>query len=268
VSPRDITLAAAVNDDAVLNQNLLASPLARAEGVELLLQRSFPSASRAYNDALDRATRDVIVFAHQDVYLPDGWERRLADAIDRLASAPWAVLGVFGVDEPGARRGRCWSTGLGRDLDMRVAQPTPAISLDELLIVVRKSSGVRFDERLPGFHFYGTDIALRARREGLGVFIIDAPVVHNSVPVTSLGGSYAVGYHAMRRLWAERLPLGTCVVPVTRFGVPFARTRLRYALRALRHGADRGTARDPDPASIARRLGYEAPADQPMSAPA
>lgn len=260
-----LTIVAAVNDDAVLTQNLLASPVVREGGAEVILQRGFSSAARAYNDALDRASHDVVVLPHQDVYLPRGWEDRLAQAIDAIGPENWGVLGVFGVDEGGERRGRCWSTGLGKDLDFRVHAPTPAVSFDELVLIVRKSSGVRFDERVPGFHFYGTDVTLRARAAGVGTFIIDAPVIHNSVPVRSLGGSYAVGYRAMRRLWKDHLPLRTCVVPLTRLGVPFWRARWRYAMKALRHGAARGDARHPDPAALARDLGYER-AERPHAA--
>ena len=36
-------------------------------------------------------------------------------------------------------------------------------SFDELLIVLRRDSGLRFDEGLPGWHMYGTDIVQTAR---------------------------------------------------------------------------------------------------------
>ncbi|MGP1309918.1 MAG: glycosyltransferase [Phycisphaerales bacterium] len=254
----NITLVAAVNDDAVLERNLLASPLASAEGVEVILQRGAPSAARAYNEAIDRARHDVVVLAHQDVYIPAGWERRLEAQIERIGNDDWGVLGVFGVTESASHMGRVWCTGNAREFDYRVDRPTPAVSFDELLLVVRKSSGLRFDERVPSFHMYGTDIAQRARAAGLGSYIIDAPVIHNSLPVRSLGGGYAEAYRAMQRIHADRLPIPTCIVPLTRHGLPLKKSRIQRTIRGLWHGFTRGDNRNTDPASLAATLGYDA----------
>jgi hypothetical protein len=252
-----ITLVAAVNDEAVLERNLLASPLASSEGVEVILQRGAPSAAKAYNDAIERARHDVVVLAHQDVYIPVGWELRLDEQIARIGSDAWGVLGVFGVAEGGRHMGRVWCSGNAREFDYRVARPTPAVSFDELLLVVRRSSGLRFDERLPSFHMYGTDIAQRARAAGLGSYIIDAPVIHNSLPVRSLGGGYARAYRAMQRIHADRLPIPTCIVPLTRWGMPLKKSRIQRTLRGLRHGFERGDNRHADPGALAASLGYE-----------
>lgn len=251
-----ITLVAAVYDEAVLQRNLLASPLASVDGVDLILQRGAESAAKAYNDAIERARHDIVVLAHQDVYLPDGWDRRLMREIGRIDGNDWGVLGVFGVTESGAHRGRVWCSGNAREFDYRVDRPTPAVSFDELVLVVRRSTGLRFDERLPSFHMYGTDIAQRARAAGLGAYIIDAPVIHNSLPVRSLGGGYAQAYRAMQRIHAERLPISTCIVPLTRWGMPLKKSRLQRTLRGLRHGFDRGDHRHADPAALAGELGY------------
>lgn len=259
MTPFSVTIVAAVNDDTVLEQNLLASSLASAVGVEVILQRGAHSAAKAYNDAIERARHDVIVLAHQDVYLPEGWEIRLAHEIERVGQGGWGVLGVFGVTEAGEHRGRVWCSGNDREFDYRVDRPTSAVSFDELVLVVRKSSGLRFTESLPSFHMYGTDIAQRARDAGLGAFIIDAPVIHNSLPVRSLGGGYAAAYKAMQRIYADRLPIPTCIVPLTRWGYRLKKSRLQRTIRGLRHGFERGDARHARPASLAAELGYSEP---------
>jgi hypothetical protein len=149
-----------------------------------------------------------------------------------------------------------WCSGNDREFDFRVDAPLSAVSFDELVLVVRKSSGLRFDERLPSFHMYGTDIAQRARSAGLGSYIIDAPVIHNSLPVRSLGGGYAAAYRAMQHIHAERLPIPTCIVPLTKWGVALKKSRIQRTIHGLRRGFERGDARNADPAALAASLGY------------
>jgi hypothetical protein len=54
------------------------------------------------------------------------------------------------------------------------------LTLDEVLIAVRKSSGLRFCEEVPGYHCYGADLCCEAAARGLRVMVIDAPLRHLS----------------------------------------------------------------------------------------
>ena len=72
----NITIITAANDDSVLAANLASSPLIAEGKVELHVERGHPSISLAYNSALKHFKKDIVVFAHQDVYLPRGWEIR------------------------------------------------------------------------------------------------------------------------------------------------------------------------------------------------
>lgn len=254
--PADITIIAAINNHSVAESNLGRSSLLKANGVQFIPAEGFGNASYAYNYGLTRATGEIVIFAHQDVYIPERWPRLLFDAIAVLdrAAPPWAVLGVVGVDHQSVVKGRAWSTGLGREVGLYVIQPEPVVSLDELLLVVRKSSGLVFDEHLPGWHLYGTDIVQEALRRNLGAYVIPAPVIHNSLPVVRFDNGFAQCYHYLRRKWSLCLPLQTCCIKLTRSGWPFVKRQIRQAL--LR--ADRRTyARLPDPAAKARELGYE-----------
>lgn len=58
----------------------------------------------------------------------------------------------------GRNAGLVWSNGLGREVRGVCEMPAQAISFDEVVLILRKDSGIRFDEQLPGFHLYGTDI--------------------------------------------------------------------------------------------------------------
>ena len=72
------TIVAAVNDRHVLAANLQSSPaMAQAGEHQLLIQEGFSAAALAFNQALDRARHDIVVFLHQDMYLPEGWFDRV-----------------------------------------------------------------------------------------------------------------------------------------------------------------------------------------------
>jgi hypothetical protein len=129
--------------------------------------------------------------------------------------------------------------------------------MDEVVIILDGRSGLRFDDDLPGFHLYGTDICLRAADAGLGAFAIHAPVVHNSRPNAQVfDRHYVAAYRYMQRRWRARLPLQTCVVPVTRTGWPLFRGWLRREVRRRTGKGPAGARRD-RPQELARQLNYE-----------
>lgn len=253
---------AAVNDTAVLEANLAASPVLRADPARLVTLRDQPSASIAYNAGLDQTSARICVFAHQDVYLPRGWEDRLADIVTGLDQLDqnWAVAGLFGKDREGAPVGRVWSTGLGREIGAPFDEPIPVQSLDELVIVLNRDSRLRFDPELPSFHLYATDIVQMALSSGKGAYVVDAPVVHNSVPTPGLRGGYMQAYDYMRKKWRNRLPIVASVTRITRLGWYLRLQDIRmFRLKPKRTKQIRLAARlpRPDAQAIARKLGYE-----------
>lgn len=252
-----IGIVAAVNDESVLNENLKRSPVIENGTVPLLELRKQPSASKAYNVGLDTTSHEIIVFAHQDVYLPAPWLDNLLAAIATLERQQphWGVIGLFGVTATGEAVGHVWSSGIGRELGAAFADPIEAASIDEMVIVLRRASGLRFDERLAGFHLYATDICLAARTIGAGVYVVHAPAVHNSVPVRTLRGYYLEAYRYLKKKWAFLLPIRTPIAPITRYEVGFWRAewrRLRTRITNSGHPSERRDAR-----LVARTLGYE-----------
>lgn len=113
---QSLSVIAAVNDDTVLRNNLALSPLLSDGRIELIVERKRPSAAAAYNAAMSRTDSEILIFAHQDVYLPSGWEENVFKTVDASGSkrVNWAVLGVYGVEPSGRHIGRAWSSGLGR----------------------------------------------------------------------------------------------------------------------------------------------------------
>lgn len=224
------SLVVAVNDEGVLRETLLASPAIDSK-CQVITKRGFKSAGLAYNAALAEADNDIVVFAHQDVYLPGDWSRNLHQAVGQLATMDptWGVVGVFGVTratEP-EYRGHCYSTGLKAVLGKSFSAPIEAQSLDELVLVVRRSSGLSFDDELPGFHLYGTDICLRAATKGLRTYIVPAFCVHNSNGVKYYPVEFWRAYFHLRKKWWPQLPIITCCTTITKWCLPAIKSMFR-----------------------------------------
>lgn len=197
--------------------------------VEVHVERDPPSATAAYNRGLEGTRAEIVVFAHHDVFLPAGWDALLAErvaAVERL-DPDWGLIGAFGIGLDEQEYGPVWSTSIGRIIGRVPLEPVPAQSYDELLIVMRRGAGLRFDETMPWFHFYGTDIVQTARAAGRSAWIASLPVVHNDLAHDRLGADYREAYHALRRKWRARLPLRTSTVKVSWHGL--------HLVRAMRH---------------------------------
>lgn len=228
------TLIVAVNHEEVLQGTLLKSPDID-DRCQLVLTRGYSTAGQAYNEGIAKAKNEILVFAHQDVYLPQGWlnclGRSLAQLDDRDPN--WGVLGVCGVANSSDLSGHVYSTGLHRTLGAPFDRPIECLTLDEMLLIIRRSSGLMFDERLPGFHLYGTDICLEARGRSLKSYVIPAFCIHNSNGIVRLPKTFWKAYLYLRRKWWKRLPISTPCATVTRWCGPMGWSVLRGTINAL-----------------------------------
>jgi hypothetical protein len=214
----------AVNNDQIAKKCLLSSPDVQAAS-EVLLQRGYSSLAVAYNRAIEAARNDVLVFAHQDMYLPDGWATSVHDAIRVLSTTDpdWGVLGAWGVAASGERAGFTYDGGWRTVLGQPFSGGREVGSLDESLLIFRKSSGIRFDPRIPGFHMYGTDICQESIRQGRKCYAIAAFCIHNTSQYRLLPWAFWQAYFAMRRKWAGQLPIPTTCTTITRMCWPMVR---------------------------------------------
>jgi arylsulfatase A-like enzyme len=184
---RPISFVVAVNDDEELRHNLLSSPIAADPFHQWILvdnkrNRHFKDITRLYNEALEQAQNELVFFFHQDVYLPAGWESQLHKSLRELEAEDlhWGVIGAVGRLAPvDGHKGKV----IGRSCDPHQMYSAPSFPfevqcLDEQWIGIRKSSGLKFDGNLPGFHCYGIDLSLSARRQGMKSYIVDAFVWH------------------------------------------------------------------------------------------
>ena len=119
---------------------------------------------------------------------------------------------------PAARRiGRV--VDRGRWLQDGPELPAPAVSLDELLLIVRRDAPLRAEPAL-GFHLYGADLCLQARERGLAVVVLGALCHHNSRSL-GLPEAFFASAEVFARKWAHRLPVATPCVLFDREGRVF-----------------------------------------------
>ena len=222
-----LTLVTAVSRVSVFEQRLLSSPCAGPGGLRLMAFFNCASAAEAFNAAMDSGLPGRwLVWVHQDVVLPQGWDEKFVQALEHAHAQHnnLAVAGVYGVKGHGAsaiRAGHVLDRGVLRK--EAAALPCVVDSLDELLFAVRVDSGLRLDPNL-GFDFYATDLVLQAQAMGLSSVVVDACCEHWSdtassgkMPAKTLQRITANG-QVFEQKWADHLPLTTPCFDIQKVG--------------------------------------------------
>ncbi len=232
---KPLTFAVAVNNDRLFERNFLASPCVQgSHHHQILAQRGFESAAKAYNNAIDRSESDLMVFAHQDIFLPASFLLQLEVSLDWLqVHAPaWGVLGSYGKTVDGRGWGHVYSSGRGI-IGQPLHRPVPVQTLDEIVLIFRRSSGLKFDERIENFHFYGAAICLAAAQLGLTNYAISAFCIHNTQQNLVQPREFYQCYRQLRRIWKNHLPIQTTCVRVSRWNMSMCWRKLQETY--LRH---------------------------------
>lgn len=256
ISSQKITFIVAANDRSILQNNLLASPcLQGAHPHQLIVQEGFASAAAAYNAALAQSVNEIVVFLHQDVYLPERWLTDLSLTLQQLDSRDpnWGVLGCWGLKQEGEGFGYLYTPGeavIGHALEA----PEQVQTLDELVLILRRSSGLKFNEELPGFHLYGTDICLTAAKMGLRSYAISAFCIHNSRQYFELPSDFYGCYRHVKRMWKDAMPIQTSCIRISRFDQDLWSRRLREIYRRVFYRTEQRGPRTEDPRVILNQL--------------
>lgn len=212
-----VSIVSAVSNRHILEKALLASPFLKGEHChQLILQENWISAAKAYNAAIEKSSNDLIVFTHQDVYFPTSWLDQLHKSLNWLQKSDpdWGVLGCWGATLSKAGVGHLYSNGLGI-LGGPFEYPEPVQTLDEIVLVIRKSSGLRFDDALPHFHFYGSDICMSAAARGMKNYVVPAFCIHNTQMGFLLPKEFYEAYKHFKRSWSDFLPIQTTCIRVS-----------------------------------------------------
>jgi hypothetical protein len=167
-------------------------------------------------DAIDKAKgtkKPLIVYLHQDVFLPQDWEYRVWNQWQKAQHTSGGKIGLAGVFGLTGNRLNGSRTEFGRIVDfmgMRslernsFALPIAADTIDELCCIMPSDSMLDMDREL-GWHFTGADMAIKLRREGRQVAVLDAPLLHASA-LFDLPPDYAVSEKIFAKKNADSLP--------------------------------------------------------------
>jgi len=150
---------------------------------------------------LDGVVADVILFVHQDVYLPAPSISRILAGIRKIEKkdSNWGLIGIIGLDRSNGLVGEVWDPR-GR-IGVLTGGYSEVVAMDELVLVMRTAAGLRFDPRLPAFHLYAADMIQIAATRGMKSYVVDCPVVHNSPVHGYLGPTWAESYRYMQTKW-------------------------------------------------------------------
>ena len=225
-APGKLSFVTCASNLEVLGARLLSSPCLGTGGLPLAVYFNAPSAAHGFNAAMlaeraqspdGRGGVSWLVWVHQDVVLPQGWDTVFAQALTKAHQAfpQLAVAGVYGLAGAGTHAQRAGNVlDRGKLLQEPAPLPCRADSLDELLFAVRVDTGLQLDPAL-GFDFYATDLVLQAQAHGWQCAVLDAYCEHwSSTPasgaipkavVERIQSSAAV----FERKWAQRLPITT-----------------------------------------------------------
>jgi len=198
------------------------------------------SAAEALNRGIKRSTAIFLVLCHQDILFPRDWVTRLLDCIKEVEDrAPdWGVIGLAGCSRNGSSSGHVLDP---HGKFYYPPLPRQVQTLDELCLIVRRESGLRFDEHLDHFHLYGADLCLTATTLGMPCFAIDCALEHSS------GGDKGDAWYAqkeklMQKWWPKRHLVGNRVYTTSgmiRLHSPFVRVLRRLSPRNRRRVAAR-----------------------------
>lgn len=150
------------------------------------------SASQALNLGIDKARSNIVVLCHQDVLFYEDWVDLLFERIEEVekTTKKWGVLGTAGITKRDDTVGVVHN--IKGDLQWQAtkrAKVYPVQTVDEHCMIIRKNSGLRFDEKnFNGFHFYGPDICLDASDKGFTNFGILCPLAHVSASGSLISG--------------------------------------------------------------------------------
>jgi hypothetical protein len=170
------------------------------------VDRTYSSAGAALNHGTSLATKDVVVFVHQDVFLHS--LAALKQAAGQMMAGDFGVLGAIGI--------RSDSRMIGRIRDRviltgdAVTHPTDVDSLDEVLFMAPRSQLLRkqlTESSELAWHGYAVEYGLRVRGKGLRVGAVDIPLTHNSLS-TNLD-HLDVAHQAIAERYPDLLPVWT-----------------------------------------------------------
>lgn len=207
------SIICSANKPEVLNENLLKSPGIHEHDIIVVFGAN--NVPNAYNRAVKIATEEILIFVHQDVFLPEGFFGELEESISKLCSEQWGILGPIGVrlDESGNTVYMGDVVDRGNRLGKNDSLPEQIQTLDEMMLICKKEDAF-FDEKIPTkHHMHGTDLCLNSISNGRKNFAVKAFCYHNCFSLSyELPDEFYLASEYVRNKWRSLLPVVTTCI--------------------------------------------------------
>ncbi|MEN9521862.1 MAG: hypothetical protein RL065_239 [Bacteroidota bacterium] len=134
------------------------------------------------------AKGEYLIFCHQDILAIDDFDK-LNQSIKELNNidSNWAIAANAGGKHIKGLV-KCITNG-DDSIEKNSTLPQQVYAIDENFFIVKKSALLTVSNKLKGFHFYATDMALMADILGYKTYVIDYMVKHLSK------GNYDLNFH-------------------------------------------------------------------------
>lgn len=201
-----ISIVSAVSNREVFQRDLQPT----LPAIEFLPMYDYTNVSLALNDGIEQASNDIVCCVHQDVKLPSTFLEDVERAISSIGQ--FGALGVAGITFQNQfllnlnDRGSHFKQLIGIYERVRV--------LDEVLMIIDRRHGIRFDTNIPYHHLYGVDICLQFNKIGVSNFVIDTYPMHNSSQGSVLPDEFHQCVPYIRSKWINDLPIYTTCIQI------------------------------------------------------
>lgn len=170
---KNLSFVTMVTKNELYKENVITSTYENRNNIEYITVKNSKSGASGLNAGIKKVSNDIIICCHQDVYFKNEWYKKLNICLDKLEH--WGVLGFAGISFDGKMFGTHSGLSIPDNIDI-----VPVQTLDESVLILKKSNNLKFDEKLIYFHMYGTDIALQSHEKNLGVYVINIPIEHRT----------------------------------------------------------------------------------------
>jgi len=190
------------------------------------------SLAQVYNEVLSKATTDIIVFCHDDIYFDtNGWYHKLMKHFEK---SEYGIIGMAGTTSMPAsgkwwedrkkmigivnheHEGKKWESKYSESLNNLIE---PTIIVDGLFIAVdRKKLKKNFNEDFKGFHFYDIPFCFENHLEGVKIGVItNIRLTHKSIGQTN--EQWEINRQLFEKKYKDNLPVKLPINPNKRLKI-------------------------------------------------
>lgn len=177
-----ISFVVLATDRVVLADNLMSSAIFKGQHPhQILVLEAQTSVGEALENGIQQAQHAWVVYVHQDVYLPQGWDQRFCQQVTEAASqvAQAGLFGVYGIQRRNTGS-RLHGTLMDRQWHKQEGGPFPrrVDALDDVLIGFKKADFPTAHPGIPAMTCVA-DLVSVYQETGRCAVVVEALCFHN-----------------------------------------------------------------------------------------